>query len=70
MEVYRPGAAPLQVLQDATPGDFGLSGSAPNRTQQAQTRLTAPGSVDGLGAISATACTVVVIWTKATSGGA
>jgi len=70
MEVYHPGAAPLQVLQDATPGDFGLGGSAPNKAQQAQSRFTAPGSIDGLGAISPTACTVVVIWTKATSGGA
>ncbi|HZS58943.1 MAG TPA: carboxypeptidase regulatory-like domain-containing protein [Gemmatimonadaceae bacterium] len=69
MEVYHPGAAPLQVLQDATPGDFGMP-TLPNRTQQAQSRLTPTGTVDGLGAISATACTVVVIWTRATSGGA
>jgi hypothetical protein len=68
MEVYRPGAAPMQVLQDATPGDFGMPG-APNKTQQSQTRLTAPGVVDGVGTVAATSCTVVVIWTKATSGG-
>lgn len=70
MEVYHPGAAPLQVLQDATPGDFGMPNPTPNKTQQSQTRLTAPGTVDGLGSVTATACTVVVIWTKATSGGA
>jgi hypothetical protein len=70
MEVYHPGAAPLQVLQDATPGDFGVPNATPNKTQQAQTRLSAPGTVDGLGSVSATSCTVVVIWTKATSGGA
>jgi hypothetical protein len=69
MEVYHPGAAPLQVLQDATPSDFGMP-TAPNKTLQSQTHLTAPGSVDGLGSVSATSCTVVVIWTRATSGGA
>jgi hypothetical protein len=68
MEVYHPGAAPMQVLQDATPGDFGMQGM-PNKTQQSQTRLEAPGVVDGLGTVTATSCTVVVIWTKATSGG-
>jgi len=68
MEVYHPGAAPMQVLQDATPGDFGMQ-RPPNKTQQSQTRLTAPGTVDGLGTVTATSCTVVVIWTKATSGG-
>jgi Carboxypeptidase regulatory-like domain len=70
MEVYHPGAAPLQVLQDATPGDFGMPNATPNKTQQAQTRLAAPGTVDGIGSVTATSCTVVVIWTKATSGGA
>jgi hypothetical protein len=70
MEVYHPGAAPMQVLQDATPGDFGMPNPAPNKTQQSQTRLSAPGTVDGLGSVTATSCTVVVIWTKATSGGA
>jgi hypothetical protein len=68
MEVYHPGAAPMQVLQDATPGDFGMQ-HTPNRTQQAQTRLEAAGAVDGLGTVTPTSCTVVVIWTKATSGG-
>jgi hypothetical protein len=69
MEVYRPGSAPLQVLQDATPGDFGLNPGSADRTRQTQTTLQAPGTVDGLGTISTTSCTVVVIWTKATSGG-
>ncbi len=68
MEVYHPGAAPLQILQDATPGDFGMQ-QPPNKTQQAQTRLETPGTVEGVGSASATSCTVVVIWTKATSGG-
>jgi len=68
MEVYHPGAAPMQVLQDATPGDFGMEGTG-NKQLQAQTRLEAPGTVGGVGTVSATSCTVVVIWTKATSGG-
>lgn len=70
MEVYHPGAAPLAILQDATPGDFGMPNPAPNKTQQSQSRLAAPGTVDGLGTVTTTSCTVVVIWTKATSGGA
>ena len=70
IEVYRPGAAPLNVLQDATPGDFGMQTEPSNKkTLQAQSRLEAPGTVDGLGSVTATSCTVVVIWTKATSGG-
>jgi carboxypeptidase family protein len=68
MEVYHPGAAPLQILQDATPGDFGMQ-QPPNKTQQAQTRLDTPGTVQGVGSVTTTSCTVVVIWTKATSGG-
>jgi hypothetical protein len=68
MEVYHPGAAPLQILKDATPGDFGMQ-QPPNKTQQAQTRLETPGTVQGVGSVTTTSCTVVVIWTKATSGG-
>jgi len=42
----------------------------PNKQQQAQQRFdAAPGTAEGLGSVSATSCTVVVIWTKATSGG-
>jgi hypothetical protein len=71
MEVYRPGAAPLQVLQDATPGDFGVASATgvANKTTAAQSQLQAPGTTNGLGAVSTTSCTVVVIWTKATSRG-
>jgi hypothetical protein len=68
IEVYHPGSAPMQVMQDATPGDFGVEGT-PNKQLQAQTRLDAPGTVGGVGTVSATSCTVVVIWTKATSAG-
>jgi hypothetical protein len=67
MEVYHPGAAPLQILQDATPGDFGVS--MQTNEQQGNARLQAPGTVQGVGAVTSTACTVVVIWTKATSKG-
>jgi hypothetical protein len=68
MEVYHPGSAPMQVLQDATPGDFGLEETA-SKQLQGQSHIESPGTVSGLGAASATSCTVVVIWTKATSGG-
>jgi Carboxypeptidase regulatory-like domain len=67
MEVYRPGAAPLEVLQDATPGDFGMD--LPSNTQQAAAHLQTPGTVKGVGSMTATACTVVVIWTRVTSKG-
>lgn len=70
MEVYHPGAAPPAIVQDATPGDFGMPNPTPNKTQQSQSRLATPGTVDGLGTVTTTSCTVVVIWTKATSGGA
>jgi carboxypeptidase family protein len=66
MEVYHPGAAPLQVLQDATPGDFGVA--QPTNLTSNSARLQTAGTVPG-GSVSATACTVVVIWTKATSKG-
>jgi hypothetical protein len=71
MEVYHPGAAPMQVLQDATPGNFGMqtATAAAYGTRQSATNLNAAGTVDGLGAVTPTACTVVVIWTRATSGG-
>lgn len=69
MEVYHPGAAPLNIVQDATPGNFGMATATPNKAQQSQTHLEAAGTVDGLGAVSTSACTVVVIWTRATSGG-
>jgi hypothetical protein len=67
MEVYRPGAAPLQILQDATPGDFGLE--VPSDPRNGGLKIQTPGTIEGVGSVSATSCTVVVIWTKATSQG-